>query len=632
MSPITSPTKKKRPTAYYPHEFAPGSLINPRTFDTETHGLNGKLLCATYCYASSIDDPDYQSGIYTEQAEEKLCNLMLMLGGVWYAHNSQYDIRYFIETIKAMGLYMKLLNKTPQELLAIKVYISEAEANSRCKPLFEIRDSFALFPKSLDDFSKKFAAHLPKIKGSGPDFEAGEIWSKENPDHVAYAIRDAVSLRESLIKFQEMVADKFGCNLGMTAAGTAMKAWQATIEKPYFCLTAEKEEFFDKAYFGGLVFLTSTEIHQNAVAYDINSSYPAKMLEGVPTGSPKYTARYKGDDVPAFYRVSVKAPENLIVPILPCRDERTGGVRWPRGNFETHITNLEIEFACKHGYEIQVHEGYFFSRIEKIFDAVVNVCMQLRWANKKQALEDVAKLIQSSCYGKFATKRERENLILTDDPMSYARENRHLLPIDVDAGVYAEMTKSDDMPRMPHWAAWITAAARMNLLDFVYSCGPENCLYGDTDSVTLKEGVTVPERFLDEKIYGKFKIDKEWIFFRAEAPKVYSGFRWIKKGEFEGYAYDGKAKGITQKLQTPQFFEAVFHGTAQPVKFQSMPKLVQILKNRKFTLDDGSEKIGSGVIGAGTITCIRSMTTREHVANWQYMKNGAVRPKILQAA
>lgn len=116
-------------------------------------------------------------------------------------------------------------------------------------------------------------------------------------------------------------------------------------------------------------------------------------------------------------------------------------------------------------------------------------------------------------------------------------------PFD-DAGLwYVKKELDTEMRCMPHWAVFITANARLSLLEQAYNAGPENVIYGDTDSLTLKRGVENTIDVGDE--YGQWKLEKEWQVFRAIAPKVYSGI--LADGTFKGAAKGLPRKGITDR-------------------------------------------------------------------------------------
>lgn len=70
----------------------------------------------------------------------------------------------------------------------------------------------------------------------------------------------------------------------------------------------------------------------NAVKYDINSHYPAAMLNDMPVGTPRFTDCKDLSSIFGFCHVKVTAPTEdvLLCPILPTIDSN-GELHCPRG-------------------------------------------------------------------------------------------------------------------------------------------------------------------------------------------------------------------------------------------------------------------------------------------------------------
>jgi len=496
--------------------------------DVETEGLGGKLLMVQWGYLGQVY---YDS---SPQMVEKFFDAFLSMPkpAVWFFHFAQYDWRYFLEYMESSGLIVEIAMRTETDIYEIRCKRHENDTWS------VMRDSYALWSHPLKKLAESFCPEIPKL-----DIEI-ENFDPSDPEHIEYAKRDVKILLTGLPRLFDMINEHFSVNPSATAAGTALKAWQKSLPKGviYDCQEwGETEAFIRQAYYGGLVFLTSNAAHENCLTFDRNSSYPAAMLEfGVPCGRPQYTKEYE-DKYPGIYRVRVRAPESLVIPILPARNIR-GAMRWYRGEFETCATTQELQFAAQNGYEIiELYEGVFFERMEFPFSDFINLCRMIRKAFPKSTEEQVAKLMQNSLYGKFGSRRERTRLIhhsdLDEDSLIGA------MPFD-DAGLwYVKKELDEGMRCMPQWAVFITANARLALLKEAYKIGPENVLYGDTDSLTIKSGV---EHHIDVgPEYGQWKLEKEWEIFRAIAPKVYAGI--LKDGTYKGAAKGLPRKGIGER-------------------------------------------------------------------------------------
>lgn len=515
---------------------------------------------------------------------------------VWYAHNAQYEWRYFISRLENRKDDLTIFPRTDSDVFMLSMRLPEYD-EGETKARLVMRDSYAIFPATLDKFAANFTPELPKGK---IDFDAMPFDPK-NPEHIAYSKRDAQALLACIIRFDDLLFEHFDIHLRLTAAGTAMAGWLRTFGKDekYYNSKAD-ETFIRSAYYGGLVFLTDTNRHENAVTYDIRSSYPSQMLNhDMPLGNPSRATKISRR-FPGIYRVTVKAPAGLVVPILPVRDRH--GIQWPAGQFETIVTGAELFFAMKQGYEIlAVHEGLVWHRTCRPFTRFIKKCVRIREQYAGTALELVAKQMQNSVYGRLAAKLIRR--------VFYSR----LPPGDIEGfepwgEFFIRDEKSEDIKRLPQWAVFITAFARLHLLGAAYHVGPENCLYGDTDSLTLKAGIELPIG----PDYGDWQLDKRWNTFRASGAKVYAGEREGKPG------YSGAAKGIPRKVWQRKtgpldttVLEAVFLDEKKVVSYKRLEKFVSALK--------------TGYIGEHDAT--RALSSLGNSRSFVLLADGRVRPR-----
>ncbi len=616
---------KKKFAPRYTAQRSEGKEITPAAWDTETLGLGGELACITL--STPGKEPVYFDG--NGMLEAFINTLMLSPTGfystkknsegtypkkergavVYYAHNAQYDFRYLLNFLAEQKFIVNFSMRTDSDIYSL-VFSRSTEEGS---PFVELRDSFALYPASLEKFAEQFAPPEFQKLVSAINHDAGEIFDTENPTHVEYAIRDAVALRLSLEKFFSAIHELFGVHPGATTAGTAIRAWQHTLPagRQIFNSAPQQEEFFRRGYFGGLVFLTSVLEHKNAECYDINSSYPAHMRKvGAPAGRPMATKTYfPSSYCPGMYECDFVAPEGLVIPILPHRDAK-GSIKWASGKFRSVATNLEIDFAVEHGYKVEkIHRGYIWNEFENLFEEFVNICEGLRKKYKGTAFEIVAKLIQNACYGKFATSRERR--VITREERGVPIEGIR----DPETGnpmffVDKQVSSQDDMIVKVEYAAFITAAARITLLKNAYACGPENVLYGDTDSLTVKAGCG---KSLDVgSAYGQFKLEKVWSRFRATAPKVYAG-EYAAEYAKPGKGFGGAAKGLSKRSMGQAQYEALLKGEHIEVEYRSLDKLIKVMR--------------SGQIREAQVLK-RGVSDLERSAHYELREDGSVRPKV----
>lgn len=520
--------KKRRSLDYYAYK-AVRNEDDPVicAIDTETRGLGGELLMCQWGVFGEVSiatgDGMVAKMFETVLQYPKPC--------IWYSHFAQYDWRYFLEYLTESGLDIEIGMRTDTDIYEIRVTNEDGET-------VILRDSYALWNSPLEKLASTFCPEIPKLEIDIENFDP------ENPAHIEYAKRDVEILLTGLPRLFDLIGEHFNVVAGATTAGTALKAWQRSLEPDEIYNGSEYgplEEFIRQAYYGGLVFLTDTNKHKDAKTWDINSSYPSVMCDkGVPYGRILQVDSFQSGE-PGIYRCKVKAPDGLIVPILPARNAR-GAMRWYRGCFDTCITNVEIEFALQHGYELlEVYEGICFEKMVYPFNDMIEHCKFLREVYKGKANEMIAKLMQNSLYGKFGTRRQRTRIMQKKN----MEEEDFLgaVPFDESGNWYVKKEHDEEMRCLPQWAVFITAHARIRLLTTVYAIGAENVLYGDTDSITVKGGIEYAIDSGDK--YGQWKLEKEWAEFRAIAPKVYSGV--LTSGKWLGAAKGLPRKGITER-------------------------------------------------------------------------------------
>lgn len=557
--------------------------------DTETAGLGGELLMCQWGVFNEVHTatgPDMLKTMFDFVLQyPEPC--------IWYSHFAQYDWRYFLDYFEESGLKIEIGMRTDTDIYQIRLHNEGGET-------FVLRDSYALWNSPLEKLASTFCPEIPKL-----DIDI-ENFDPENPDHIAYAKRDIEILLTGLPRLFDLIQEHFNVTAGATTAGTALKAWQKTLGPDEIYDSSDygpMEEYIRQAYYGGLVFLTDTNVHKGCKTFDINSSYPSVMCDkGVPYGRIYQAVKYEPDRI-GIYRCRVRAPENLIVAILPARDAR-GSMRWYAGEFDTCVTSVEIEFALKHGYELlEVYDGIVFEKMVYPFNDMVEHCKIIREVYKGKANEMIAKLMQNSLYGKFGTRRERVRMIHRDamEPEDY----EEAVYYGEDGNWFIKKEFDVDMRCLPQWAVFITAHARIRLLETVYSIGPENVLYGDTDSITVKGGV---EYTIDSgSKYGQWKLEKEWAEFRAIAPKVYTG-------QLENGKWMGAAKGLPRKGITDRHWQELLEDGASQAAAISLDSLRVAMKK--------------GLKPARQL--IRKSSNLDNSSNFVALPDGLVRLKLSQ--
>ena len=566
----------------------PGKIRPIAVFDFETLGLGGKILAATW-KRETDEKAHYISG---KNVVQEMFYIMCENHEFdWYAHNAQYDLRYIFENLSEQPENLKIYLRTDNDIFMVTLRLPEYGE----KATLVIKDSYAFFPYKLKDFAECMCPELPKL-----DFDwTSETFNPKNETHIAYALRDADSLLLAIKRFDETVMRVFDVHLKATAASTALAAWQRGLGKnEHYSPPSGYDDFIRASYYGGLVFLTDTNIVYGANTFDLNSSYPFNLMANdYPIGNPVRT-KFFNPSYLGIYDVTVKAPDNLIVPIIPKRDNK--GIVWPSGVFQTIVTSIDLQFALENGYRLlAVRDGLIWEKTCSPFRSFVEKCRSIRQNHKGTPLEFVAKLMQNSLYGKFGTKKIRRKIY------AYLPDQEQL---GCDTwGDYLVRDEIDEtMLALPQWAAFCTSYARRLLLRFVYEYGPENAIYGDTDSITFRRHIKPPTGLE----YGQLKLEKEWHSFRARSPKVYSGK--LTKPDKHGNIATGAIKGVPKKKwASSEALEMVYSGANKAIFYEVLPPLIQILKGNPGHVYEAHRRISE----------------ISNSRNWSLRQDGTVRPK-----
>lgn len=259
-------------------------------------------------------------------------------------------------------------------------------------------------------------------------------------------------------------------------------------------------------YFGGISKVNETFrgiILNDIDIYDIVSSYPDTMNSDLlcPYGNP---VEFKDGDL-HIYKLYVK--NDIInkygLPFL--REAEFNKDDKIKTNAEYnkvlkegttyYLTNYELDRFIKYynpsknDYELRVLYSFKGKPFKYFFGEYIDHWYKLKDESKKLNnvfLKNFAKIMLNSLYGKFGTKRQRTNY-----------------HYDKDKNEYIEITElSDNLYYLPI-AIYITACARMKLVDMVDTQYNEFD-YCDTDSIFIRGGFKVDQSLLGSEL-GKWE-------------------------------------------------------------------------------------------------------------------------------
>jgi len=567
--------------------------------DVETDGLRGPLLywtatceCAGGTVTTGRTAAALWRHVFSNSSRDRANR-----DHVWWGHAlGEYDGLYLFESMKAEAARRELTaHPVMQGLRMIGWRITKGHHR------IDLRDSYALLPVSLRALTAQLAPELPKLDIG---LSRGVTFDPDDAVHRAYAERDVTALLAVLVRFRAIMSERFGGTLpSWSAASTALRAWQQTLppDVSYRPGHPAADALARAGYYGGMVHPGSVAEHRDVATVDVNSMYPSVMRDGVPAGW-SMPAREYVPGRPGFYHVTVDVPADLPFTFIPYRDP-TGALAWPTGTFDTVISSMELDAARERGIAVTVHRGVTWARLDHPFGDYVGQVEAMR--AEGGALAIVGKLLGNGLYGKFGTKPTHEEWCVSADHPGPGWWPASPDPDDTGAdGLWHRGGVPIHAPYLlPHWAAWITAGARLRLLSIAEAIGAADVVYTDTDSVTasraLIDAAAAAGRLSVGPAFGQVKVEATWYSYRVVAPKVY-----------RGVTTDGrrvrKAKGIPAGLRPAAFGGAI-------VGWQSPNAAIQVLR-------------GADMTTART----RSLSKMRNSLAWRVTAGGVVRPVHLE--
>lgn len=545
---MNGPLKKRTPSHSRP-------LLG--AFDLETAGLDGPILA---CGWRVEGDPGVGLSPHPHDLIDKFFSLRRVR---WYAHNAgEFDLKHLLPHIMTYmsdnGIDGKIeLIQQGQTRRCIGVKITVTTHTSKPRKIsgharrygytVELRDSYALLARRLEDLATVFAPHLPKLHVR----EDYETWRFDWSDHsdVEYLTRDVDTLLACLLNMYMLLRDTFGVYPGWTTGSTAINALLRDWDEDWtlWPLTPEVESIARESYIGGAVYLRDILEHEDVVELDYNSLYPSVQRgSDFPYGRSWLTTTER-PDLLGVYRVRLTVPEDGRVPIVGVK--RGTSLLWPVGTFEATLTTPLLEWVRGLGYSVTVLDGVVWSDKWRPFDLFVDKVELLKRSGGGGPITALAKIIANSCGGKFGSSLDPPSrlVVCSDDEATRLQ----LVPVvdssgDPVSGVFEGPGAPNISLVHPEIASYMTSYAKIRMHKIFDLIGHDHVLYSDTDSVFLPRAVFESVRHLlplDDSEFDHLKIEAHFDVFQAFAPKTYYA-------RYHSGADLVKAKGIPARLAT----------------------------------------------------------------------------------
>lgn len=401
-----------------------------------------------------------------------------------------------------------------------------------CKIFF--RDSLLVMPLSLEKIGENFCSENKKTNF---DYDnVTEIYKINKELLIELCVKDCEVLKEGYNNFSNLIYDQFGINLysQLTLPSLAFNIFKKEYydvenhpiaKNPYYV-----DQFIRRSYAGGISEVFKPHLI-DGYCYDVNSLYPFVMMNyKFPVGKGTFVEgnEIDIDNFIGFIECEVTVDEELNY--LTFRDSERGLIT-PTGRWTAVYFHEEVKFALELGYKIKFLKGFKYEKSDYIFKKFVTDLYKLRKESKNKSMNNIAKLILNSLYGRFGMKIFIESTKFIDMSQvkklkeKYIIRNVNYLGNDLYTVSVIKKSNNDkdlyknsiDTETAVQIASAVTAYSRMYMYNFKNIKGNE-CYYTDTDSIFVKN--KIDDSLVNDDI-GKFKLEyqiKEGFFI---APKVY---------------------------------------------------------------------------------------------------------------
>lgn len=447
-----------------------------------------------------------------------------------------------------------------------------------------------------DDISKQEYINVFKLNEMSESIKVPKISKKKiiynlKLESIKYLKSDLFSLLELLEKYSKIIYNNFGLNITerSTAASLSLFTYLSNFYKKkdmdIKLIKGAVEKDIRCAYFGGIVFSRKGyKFKGKGYIYDVNSHFPAAMLNPMPTGNPILSNSKDLQSYFGFVYAHIIPPKKLDVYFIPKRNQE-GRIETPNVAFTGIYFSELLKEAEKYGYRINVIWGYKFKKSEGVFNHFVNTLFNKRLEAKiynKKSLQIVYKLMLNSLYGRFGMRNYDNELVIVDEKKAMVlfksknvifqsklhdkfilkynnnvnKEIINLVNKYDNNNTLIDAVKQVGVTSNVSIAAAITGWALIKL-SRVLNIKDNKLIYSDTDSAFLEK--KLDDSLISETEIGKFKLENvmdEGIFI---SPKFY-GFK-NEKGDVII-----KSKGVPKDKISYDDLEDLYNGKDKTVR------------------------------------------------------------------
>lgn len=396
------------------------------------------------------------------------------------------------------------------------------------------RDSLLLIPITLKKIGETFCEKNKKIEFDYKEINKIQLLSPESVEE--QCLQDCRVLKEGFINFSNIISNKFNIKLHTQLTLPALSFnifklhYYDIINKPISKNSYDEDSFIRKSYKGGISDVYIPYL-KNGYCYDVNSLYPTVMMnEKYPIGDGKFI---KGIDIDlenfiGFIKCHVICDKKI--DFLTYRHPEKG-LMTPIGEWIDTYTHKEVIKAIELGYKIKFLKGFKYDKEDYIFNEFVKNFYDMRKNSKSKDVDNIAKLILNSLYGRFGMKIEVEKTkFLKGKEINELKKTHKIINSNYlgnDFYILTSLKRTSnnkekysatiDTETAVHIASFITAYSRIFMYEFK-NLKENKCYYTDTDSIFVEN--KLEDKYIGNKI-GKFKLEYEIKEAYFVSPKVY---------------------------------------------------------------------------------------------------------------
>ena len=430
-----------------------------------------------------------------------------------YYHNLKFDGEFILSWLYNNGFtYDEGLSKmkTFRALITDSGIFYQIEIrfhrNKNRKKLI-IRDSLKIIPLRVDEFPKAFG--LEVTKGEIDYTKHRTLNHVLTEEEIDYIKRDCLIVAQGLKFMFEQGLNK------MTISSCALNNFKETLggnnkfRALFPVLDVIDDKFIRESYKGGYTYVNpkyqNKWLNSEGCTYDVNSLYPSQMhsISGnlLPYGMPVYfRGEYPKNDYYPLYIIRFKCKFKLKKGYVPtiqiknnvrfCGKETEYLTNSGVERVELTMTNIDFETMLKH-YNVtrlEFIDGYMFKGKIGIFDKYINHWNSVKekaTEENNQGMRTIAKLMNNSLYGKFATNPINDTKIPVMIDGVIKHESKIILENKLDELKDIILKTSRDREvTYTAMACFITAYAR-RVTHRAIQENYDNFCYADTDSIHI---------------------------------------------------------------------------------------------------------------------------------------------------